>query len=142
MASTARHDPLSRLAGDVGDQVEVMVVVQNRNVMDDGGRRDHHVGGRHPVLPSFGKHPLDFDRILGHFTSDVEPLKTFEVVAIMFELLLVSRRVLNLKRHRKTRRDPVALADLLKGLERGVVHPGLREGGCVNQNQKTAKRPS
>lgn len=48
--SAARHDPPRRLARDLGDQVEVLVVVQHRGVVNRCSRRNQEVGNWAPVV--------------------------------------------------------------------------------------------
>lgn len=64
MASATGDDPLGWLACDLGDQIEVMVVVEEWHVVDGSRRGDHHVWGRHSVLAAFCEHPLNLQREL------------------------------------------------------------------------------
>lgn len=142
MASAARDDPLGRLARDLGDQIEVMVVVEQWHVVDGSRCSDHDVWNWHSVLAAFCEQPLNLQCEFRHFSSDVEQFKAFKETALAFEVSFVSCGELNLKNHRKACCDPVALADLFERVERCLIDPGLGESRCVNQNQMTAKHPS
>ena len=53
------------LAGEFGDEVEVLVQVQNDEIGELGGRRNHQVrDARCAVLPTAGQHALHFKRSL------------------------------------------------------------------------------
>ena len=55
-------NPLELLAGHVRDDVEVPVVVENREASQLGGRRDQEIGhSRSPVVSAVGEQLLDLD---------------------------------------------------------------------------------
>src|SRR5256885_16428241 len=55
-------DPLHRLTGDLGDEIEVVVVVQHHELGRLGGGSDQQVGDLgSPVLTSFGERVLHGD---------------------------------------------------------------------------------
>src|SRR3546814_18202011 len=54
------HDPLGGLPGDLGDQIEVVVVVEHHETSELGRCRYPQVGGgNRAVLPAFGEEPLN-----------------------------------------------------------------------------------
>ncbi len=62
-----RHDPLRGLAGDVCNEVKVMVVVEDDKPGGFCSSRDEQVGDLHPTLLTPGRQGiLDFNRTIKH----------------------------------------------------------------------------
>jgi len=61
LSSSHASDPLNGLTGDIGDELEVLVVMQDGELCQFGSGGDEQVwDGRRPVLAAFGERDLDF----------------------------------------------------------------------------------
>ena len=78
---------------DLGDEVEVVVVVQNRGVVLERRRRDEQVRDRTPVLPEAGKLTLDGQRSRRHRLGEPQPRQRSEVVPTGLVVSGVASRV-------------------------------------------------
>ena len=62
MASAGRDDPARGESSCLADEIEVMVVMQNRGVVLERRRGDQQVRDRTPVPPETGELMLDVER--------------------------------------------------------------------------------